>query len=145
MLPFIAQYGDQFPAFFRQLAALWQPQSFTLAIWGINIGALLLAGVLSRHLAHPRTHWALSFLASIMLVNALSHIGQSLYLHALAPGVATAVLLILPSALSLLVMEHRYGLINAKTQWILLLMALPVMLLLIFILIFLANAMSALF
>lgn len=139
MLPFIEEHAGEFPAFLRQLANQWQPQSFALAIWAINIVAILLAWYISGHPASRKVHWLAALLATLMLVNAFSHIGQSLYLHALAPGVVTAVVLILPCTLSLLIMEHCSGLLNARQQLLLLVIAVPLMLAVIILLINLAG------
>jgi hypothetical protein len=131
MQAFISAHAQEFPQFFQQITSQLNPQVFPLAIWSLNIAAIVLAWFITRRLSNARLHLGLSFFATLMTFNVLSHITQSLYLQRLAPGVVTAVLLILPCCLAILRMERHNGWLSQKQLVILAGISLPAMLLLI--------------
>ena len=93
---FLTGHTDEFPAFFQQAVGMWQGNSFSMAIWGLNIFGLLLAMVLTLNVHKRWVHVLFVFLTGTMGINAVMHIGQSVFLRNLAPGVVTAVMLVLP-------------------------------------------------
>jgi hypothetical protein len=88
----------------------WIPlPTFGFATWitGLTIGVLLLLGLSPLVFAGKRIFRPISyFLGFLMTLNALGHIGGSIYLGTFAPGVASSPILFL-AAIALLVATHR--------------------------------------
>jgi hypothetical protein len=120
MSDFLNVHVSEFPAFFQQAAAMWQGNSFSLAIWGLNGFALILAVILTLNVQKKWARVLLVFLAGTMGINAVMHIGQSIYLHNLVPGVVTAVLLVLPVSIRSVVHEVKSGWVNKRLLFLLL-------------------------
>ena len=134
---FLNAHTNEFPAFFQQAAGMWQGNSFTIAIWGLNIFGLLLAIVLTLNIQKRWVHVLFVFLTGTMGLNALMHIGQSIYLRNLAPGVVTAVLLVLPVSVRSIRHEVESGWVSKRLLYLLLgagLLAMPLIIWLIMML-----------
>ncbi|MBI9049430.1 MAG: HXXEE domain-containing protein [Anaerolineaceae bacterium] len=116
---FLDQHMHTYPAFFQKFAGNWQPQSFSLSIWILNFLAVVLAFVLTINVEKRWAHLTITFLAGIMIINALMHIAQSLFLGSIVPGLVTAVFLILPISSRLLIHELKTDGISKKELGIL--------------------------
>jgi hypothetical protein len=130
MSEFLNDHMNEFPSFFQQAASMWQGNSFSAAIWGLNGFALLLAVVLTLNVQKRWVHVLFVFLTGIMGINAVMHIGQSIYLRNLVPGVVTAVMLVLPLSMRCIRHELDTGWVNKRLLILLLgagLIAMPLM------------------
>ena len=120
MSDFLKTHTNEFPAFFQKAAGMWQGNSFSIAIWGLNIFGLLLAMVLTLNVHKRWVHVLFVFLTGTMGINAVMHIGQSIFLRNLAPGVVTAVLLVLPLSVRSIRHEVSSGWVNKRLLVVLL-------------------------
>ena len=114
MSEFLNAHVKEFPTFFQQAAGMWQGNSFSVAIWGLNGFALLLAVLLTLNVQKRWVHILFTFLAGTMGINAIMHIGQSIYLRNLAPGMVTAILLVLPVSIRSVIHEVKSGWVSKR-------------------------------
>ena len=136
MSEFLDTHVREFPPFLQQTVGMWQGNSFSVAIWGLNVFALLLAVVLTLNVQKRWVHVLFVFLTGIMGINAVMHIGQSIYLRNLAPGVVTAVMLVLPVSVRSIRHELNTGWVNKRLLLLLLgagLIAMPLIIWLLMI------------
>jgi zinc transporter ZupT len=81
--------------------------SFQTWITGLSLGVLILLGLSPLVFAGNRVLRPLSYILGILMVaNALGHVGMSIYLAELAPGVYSSPILLL-AALALLITTYR--------------------------------------
>ena len=120
MSDFLDTQMNKLPAFFQQAVGMWQGNSFSVAIWSLNVFALLLTVALTLNVQKRWVHVLFVFLAAIMGINAVMHIGQSIYLRSLAPGVVTAVMLVLPVSVRSIRHELKSGWVNRQLLFLLL-------------------------
>ena len=99
-------------------ANFWLPfPTFTFRAWlsGLALGVLILLGLSPLIFAGKRFLRPLAFFLGILMVaNALGHIGISVYLGELAPGVYSSPILLL-AALALLVATWRHRCLSDTT------------------------------
>ena len=102
--------------------------SFSVAIWGLNGFALLLALLLTVNVQKRWAHVLFVFLAGIMSINAVMHFGQSIFCTTRHPVVVTAVALVLPLSVRSIRHEVSSGWVAKRELWWLLaggLLAMP--------------------
>lgn len=88
----------------------WIPlPTFTFSVWltGLILGVLVLLSLSPMVFAgNPKLRPVSYLLGSLMTLNAMAHIGGSIYLRALAPGALSSPVLLV-AAVALLVTTHR--------------------------------------
>lgn len=100
------------------LPGFWAERSWHLPVNAIEfrIGATLTAGLACaltylsiRYGARSAATYGWAIFSTIMLLNAIWHLAATLYLRAYAPGVVTAVFVVLPVTIYLLRRGRREG------------------------------------
>ena len=88
----------------------WIPlPTFTFSVWltGLILGVLILLSLSPMVFAgNPKLQPVSYFLGALMTLNAMAHIGGSIYLGALAPGALSSPVLLM-AAVALLITTHR--------------------------------------
>ena len=101
VLPWVRAHAGQLPAVARPYAAQITTSGFAVAVGVLLAGVVLASWHGAQCVRRGVPSWPFLIVAGALAGNALTHVGQAVYFGGYAPGVVTAVVLVVPYAVGL--------------------------------------------